>query len=126
MATQQQIDAGFNAFYAAGGMGLSIYQQIAEVIKAAEQAAWQPIETIPSELINCGHEVLVSGGTYRLKAWFGYGEFVRVKCSSSRAYAVCGEETGWELMGGEEMLSPPTHWRPLPDAPTDINEKDLK
>ena len=121
MATQQQIDAGFNAFCAAGDTGLSIYQQIAEVIKAAEQAAWQPIETAPKD----GTLIYIYVLNQKIIDFAKWSDTAVVRGCTE----YCGTVGTFYNSVTGTAYPDATHWRYI-DAPTDhigaINEKDLK
>lgn len=98
MITDAQIEAAAlamqNLFAGRTGTNLGIYREYARAaLEAAEAAAWQPIETAPSD----GSRILVFGGLHtRVKVAYANGSWWRQRASST---------------------STPTHWRPLPPSP---------
>lgn len=74
---------------------------------------WQPIETAPKD------------GT-AVDLWTSYGERVpnaeykvlRNRVTACWAYSLGYGENGYELW--DEVFPAPTHWRPVPDPPSDV------
>jgi len=72
-------------------------------LEAAEAAAWQPIETAPMD----GEvEVLVTDGVEVWKSALQLTDDIPVQLEWSKENKWCRE---------------PTHWRPLPTTPKEIN-----
>lgn len=68
---------------------------------------WQLIKTAPNAEDNPDLEVLVSGGRF--------GQTVQ---------CVLADGNWWRMRKNEGSSTPPTHWMPLPEPPTDTPEEE--
>lgn len=87
--------------------------RVAELEKAL---AWQPIETAPKD----GTDVLITGGTYWYDAETFQTEYPFSQVKIARHYKGQDEWNGGH--GSEydaEYWHKPTHWMPLPPAPSE-------
>ena len=114
MITDEQVEAAVNAMVEymfsdedeeLSGMSLQI-NAMRKALKAAEQAAWQPIETAPRDGTKIDIWVdFVDGGERYTEAFF---------YTKENAFAWDSEDDGLRVIFNK---TPPKYWFPIPEAP---------